>query len=76
MVFFAGGNHVDFEKEGAEVDVLAGELGGEGVENVAGNFKRLLDGIVAVIDDFGLDDGDEAGFLALFSVLGENLAVF
>ena len=35
----------------------------------------MLDVIVAVVDDFGFDDGDEAGLLAGFGVSREGLAV-
>ena len=47
----------------------------ESAEDFAGNFGRLPDVVVAVVDDFGFDDGDEAGLLAGFGVLGEGLAV-
>ena len=47
----------------------------ESAEDFAGNFGRLPDVIVAVVDDFGFDDGDEAGLLASFSISREDLTV-
>ena len=35
----------------------------------------MVDIIVAVVDDFGLDDGDDAGSLAFGGVFGEDVAV-
>ena len=35
----------------------------------------MFDIVVAVVDDFWFDNGDNAGFLAFQGVLGENLAV-
>ena len=32
--------------------------------------------VIAIVDDLWFDDGDEAGLLTLFSVLGEVVAVF
>ncbi len=35
----------------------------------------MVDGVVAVVDEFGLDDGDDAGFLALISIFSEDVTV-
>lgn len=45
------------------------------VENFGGNFGGFVDIVITVVDDFGLDDGDDAGLLAEISVFCEIVAV-
>ena len=52
------------------------EFGKETIEDFGGGFGRLMNVVVAVVDDFGLDNGNEAGGLAFFGVFGEASAVF
>ena len=53
-----------------------GEFSKEDIEDFAGDFGRLVDIIVAIIYDFGLDDRDDIGGLTFGGVFGKNLAVF
>ena len=76
FILFASDDHVAFEYAGAEVDLVVGEFAEEDVENVAGYFGGLIDAVVAVVNDFGFDDGNEASGLALASISGEAVAVF
>ena len=72
----AGENHVTFENAGAKVDVVFGEFLEENIEDVASDFCGLIDGIITIIDDFGLDDGDDIVGLAGFGIFCEDCAVF
>lgn len=52
------------------------QFGKEAVENFSGGFSALMDVVKTVVDDFGLNDGDEAGGLAFFGIFGEASAIF
>lgn len=48
----------------------------EDIEDVASDFCGLVDSVVTVINDFGLDDGNDIGGLAGFGIFCEDCAVF
>ena len=73
---FAGENHVDFYDTGFEIDVVFVKFFEEFVENFAGSVGALVDSIIAIVNDFRFDNGDDAGFLAFFRVVGKVAAVF
>ena len=76
FILFAGKDHTALEDASAEVDFVFGEFGEESIEDVTGDFGGLIDGVVAIINNFGFYDGDDASGLAFGGVFGEDPAVF
>ena len=74
-VAFAGENHVGLDDAGVKIDTKIAQGLDEIVENLAGNFGRAGDGVVAVIDDFRFDDRDKAGRLTGGGIFGEFATV-
>lgn len=75
-VFFASNDHIAFENAGAEIDVIHGEFLKKLDEDLTGERSGLIYRIIAVVDEFWFDDGDDVGLLASQSVFGEDFAVF
>jgi DNA-binding beta-propeller fold protein YncE len=72
---FAGDDHVGFEDHAFEEDALGNELVEDRVEGGFSDSGAALEGMVAVHQDFGFDDGDEAGLLAEGGIESEEQGV-
>ena len=68
-------HHVRLEQHALERDVLVHQRVERRLEHASGRDPRLLDGVLAVHEHFGLDDGHDAGFLAERGVPRERVRV-
>ena len=72
---FAGEDHVGLEESAFEADAMFAEGLEEMMEGSVGDFEMAFNGVIAIHEDLGFDDGNEAGFLAESGEAGQGVSV-
>jgi hypothetical protein len=68
-------HHVRLQDRPFQDHALIKQLGVEPLEGELGHFITALDGVIAIHQNLGLDDGDDIGFLAQRRVAGQRVHV-
>lgn len=63
FLLFASENHIDFKDTSAEIYSGGFELFKEAIEDFAGDFSRLFDSVISIVNKLWFDNGDDAGLL-------------
>ena len=71
----AGENHVGLEHCTLEKDAMFAQGVEKVVQRGLGDFEMALNGMIAIHENFGFDDGHKAGFLAEGGVSGESMRI-